>query len=348
MTFSGIQCEPDPVILENCQLKQQNARLLEELARLQDENRRLVELAETSPYKFGFDSIQGHREKDAVTNCLTGIPTFGVLLWLITMLSPLLTSRRRITIADQIVMTLMKLKLNLSNEVLAFLFGIGSATVSRTVGPCLQVMAGNLKFLIKWPSKMSVKKCLPGAFRGLYNNCRVIIDCSETFIVRSKNLLARALTYSNYKHHNTIKYLIGITPTGSISFVSKAWGGRTSDRVITENSGLYDLLRPGDQVLADRGFLIADDLAVRHCSLAIPAFTRGKKQLSRLEVEKSRKLARARIHVERAIRRVKVFKILSATMPISLLEYSNEILTVCCALTNLRPKLINPKSKKIK
>ena len=50
----------------------------------------------------------------------------------------------------------------------------------------------------------------------------VIIDCFEVFIDRPTNLMARAQTFSNYKHHNTAKILIGITPQGTISFVSEA------------------------------------------------------------------------------------------------------------------------------
>ena len=55
----------------------------------------------------------------------------------------------------------------------------------------------------------------------------------------------------------------------------------------------------GDVVLADRGFNIHDDLPVRGAKLEIPAFTKGKSQLSRAEVETSRRLAHVRIHVER-------------------------------------------------
>ena len=40
----------------------------------------------------------------------------------------------------------------------------------------------------------------------------VIIDCFEMFYVKPTNLLARAQTFSSYKHHNTVKVLIGITP----------------------------------------------------------------------------------------------------------------------------------------
>ena len=44
--------------------------------------------------------------------------------------------------------------------------------------------------------------------------------------------------------------------------------------------GFFNLTEPGDTVLADHGFTIADDLAVHGVKLEIPAFTRRKGQLS--------------------------------------------------------------------
>ena len=67
------------------------------------------------------------------------------------------------------------------------------------------------------------------------------------------------------------------------------------------NSGFLRLLDPGDVVLADRGFDIGDDIALHGGRLEIPAFTRGKKQLSMQEVEYSRRISKVRIHVERVI-----------------------------------------------
>jgi len=41
---------------------------------------------------------------------------------------------------------------------------------------------------------------------------RCVIDCSETFIDRPRDLKLQACTRYDYKQHNTVKYLIAITP----------------------------------------------------------------------------------------------------------------------------------------
>ena len=119
-----------------------------------------------------------------------------------------------------------------------------------------------MRKLIILPSKGSLRKHLPSCFKS-YKTCVCIIDCTEIFIERPLNLEARAMTWSNYKHTNTIKYLIGISPAGAVTFLSHGWGGRVSDKIITIESGFLDFLENGDFVLADRGFLIEDELAAR-------------------------------------------------------------------------------------
>lgn len=80
------------------------------------------------------------------------------------------------------------------------------------------------------------------------------------------------------------------------------------------NSGYLDTVEPGDLILADRGFPIEEDLILRGARLYIPPGARGAEQMTREKVHKTKKVANLRIHVERAINRLKWFKILSGTL----------------------------------
>ena len=83
--------------------------------------------------------------------------------------------------------------------------------------------------------------------------------------------------------------------------MSDCWSGRVSDKVLTQESGILDLLEPGDTILADHGFTIDEDVILHGAKLEIPALTWGKKQLSQEEVERSKQLSQVHIHVERCI-----------------------------------------------
>ncbi len=155
----------------------------------------------------------------------------------------------------------------------------------------MNILSRDLKQLIVRPDQEILRATLPECFKEKYIHTTYIIDCSEIFIERPSSLSARAETFSNYKHHNTVKFLVAVSPTGAIHFVSKCWGGHVSDRHLTINCGFMDKLTYGDLVLADRGFDISDDLALIGASLAIPPFTRGKAQLSQREVNSSRALS---------------------------------------------------------
>ena len=143
---------------------------------------------------------------------------------------------------DSFLLTLMKLRLNLNNYDLGFRFGICLSTVGRVFRKWIFVM--NLRLsatLVRWPSRDAIQRTMPFCFRVHYDlKVMAIIDCFELFIEKPSSLLAKACTWSQYKHYNTAKYLISITPQGVISFISRGWGGRASDQFITENSEFLD------------------------------------------------------------------------------------------------------------
>jgi len=205
-------------------------------------------------------------------------------------------------------------------------------------------MDTRLQDLIIWPVHDTLWKTMPECFQHSFGKkVAIIIDCFEIFIERPSNLRARVSTWSNYKHKNTVKILIGILPQGIVGFISAAWGGCVSDKYLTEHCGILRKLLPGDVVLADRGFDISESVGAMQAKLHIPAFTRGKSQLSALEVEETRKIANVRIHVERVIGAVRQkYTILQSTLPIHYLikrqgediPLIDRMVRVCCALTN--------------
>ncbi|EDV21055.1 uncharacterized protein TRIADDRAFT_7666, partial [Trichoplax adhaerens] len=157
---------------------------------------------------------------------------------------------------------------------------------------------------------------------------------------RPSNLSAKAQTWSSYRHSNTIKYLIGITPAGAVSFLSSGWGGKVSDNEITLRSGFLEKLNQNDVILADKGFLVKKELALRGAILKIPSCIRGKKQLPAREVDQSRELCHVRIHVERVIGRLKRFKLLQTTIPISQVQLLDHVMIAVAGIVNMNRSII--------
>jgi len=277
---------------------------------------------------------------------LTGLPNIVILKAIFEHVAATLPAEgnAKLSLFQQFTCTLMKLKLNCPEHLLAFLFSVSSTTISRVLLKWLVQMDIRLQDLIIWPERDCLQKTMPECFlQSFGKKVVVIIDCFKIFIERPSNLQARTSTWSNYKHKNTVKILIGILPQGIVGFISEAWGGRVSDKYLTEHCGILRKLLPGDVILADRGFDISESVGAMRATLHIPAFTRGKSQLSALEVEETRKIANVRIHVERVIGVVQQkYTILQSTLPIHYLmkrqgedvPLIDRMVRVCCALTN--------------
>lgn len=337
---------------KKCSVSCQSAMTAEDISDLEkDRERLMVEneklLKEKNPLDTGSLSQSSFEDNDEKVRFYTGLPSYAVLMVLFEFLGLRIKPHHRhsLSLFHQFLVVLMKLRLGYPDQELGYRFGVHQTTISRIFVRWISTMFVLLKPLIVWPDREELRMTLPLEFRKHYPRCVCIIDCFEVFCERPTDLMARAQTYSHYKGHNTVKFLIAITPQGTISFISQSWGGRTSDKHLTEHSGLLNKLTPGDLVLADRGFTVDETVGMYCAELATPAFTKGKKQLSRREVDMSRKLARLRIHVERVIGMLRQkYSLLSSTLPINFLMTSDgdpqyalvdKVVTVCCALCNM-------------
>ncbi|XP_061663160.1 uncharacterized protein LOC133493620 isoform X2 [Syngnathoides biaculeatus] len=287
------------------------------------------------------------KDNDKKVNYYTGLQSYKTLIAIFEYIEEFIPERththRSLSKFQKFILALMKLRHNFFEQDLAYRFDVSQATVSSTFLSVIHVMYIRLQRYIYWPEREDLRMSMPLEFRKYFSlKVRVIISCLEILIERPSDLKSRAQTWSSDKHHNTVKYLLGMTPQGSVSFISKGWGGRTSDKYITENCGLLKKLLPGDVVLAYRGFDTKQCLGFMCAEVKIPGFTKGRSQLPRLETERTRSIAHVRIHVERVMSLVRnKYTILSGTFPMGYLLSPNgstpavdKIVTVCCCLAN--------------
>ena len=106
---------------------------------------------------------------------------------------------------------------------------------------------------------------------------------------------------------------------------------------------MIDLLEYGDVVLADKGFpsfQTSIDKSGKNIMLVMPPLLQGKGEFSKEETEKTYNIARVRIHVERIMQRLSVFRILDK-IPKYLFSSVDDITQVCCVLVNLQQPIIS-------
>lgn len=235
----------------------------------------------------------------------------------------------------QLILILLRLRLGLDGADLAFRFGVSQSTVSRIWVTWLDFLDNRLRQVPTWLPPHLCDKYRPQAFADKgYNTVDGILDCTEIYIETPSSFRVQSETYSTYKKHNTAKGLIVCSPNGFVTFVSDLAPGRLSDKALTKACGVLDKFTPGRSVMADRGFTISEECKQRSLHLNIPPFMEGRPQLSEEDEQETRHIASVRIHVERVIRRVKNFRILSQIFPNSMSEQLNKVWHVCALLTN--------------
>ena len=94
---------------------------------------------------------------------------------------------------------------------------VSLATIARRFHEMLDMMDIRLKFLVQWPEREQLRKTMPMCFCAV-NGTKVvaIIDCYEIKIGKPSHLVAKAATWSQYKHSNTAKIFIGISHKESL------------------------------------------------------------------------------------------------------------------------------------
>lgn len=285
----------------------------------------------------------------------TGLPNYFVLETVMWLLAPHMDGLRNVKLSkfQQLLLTLMRLRLDLRNQDLAYRFGVKVGTVTRTVLRMVNIMSSTLvPTAVFWPSRAELRKNLPAALRASHPDCAVIVDCFTVSLEEPASAGAEsaqeatpprsAVTAPSY---GSLKYLIGVAPQGVVTFVSQGAPGCVSDKSLAESCGFLCKLLPGDVVLACRDLDIADSVAARGASFKIAGARKGEAQSRSPGPHGASEAVIVRRHVERLISVVKR-RYTMLTGPVespfstacertSNLSTFDKIVQVACALNNL-------------
>ena len=199
-------------------------------------------------------------------------------------------------------------------EDLAFRFQISAGHASKIITTFISFLSLELEPLIYWPTPDETLAYKHHHFTGLFNKCEGIGDCTEQNIQHSSNPNAQYQSYSSYKSNNTLKKLISCTKSGSI------YGGMCTDRYITEDTNIASKFTPGFTAMFDKGFNVQDLFLYNQVRCVLPPFVRSNRQFTRSEVYYGKRVARARIHIERVMGRLKEFRLLDNKLPITTID----------------------------
>ncbi|XP_070562180.1 uncharacterized protein [Ptychodera flava] len=213
---------------------------------------------------------------------------------------------RSLSPADELFLTLNRLRQAYLEKDLAHRFHISESTVSRIFSTWINIMYNKFSQLPIWPSKNFVHSKLPHVFSSIgYEDTFLIVDCTEIFIEHLVVLALQSITFSRYKNHNTAKGLVGILPHGPVAFISDLYAGSVSDKELTKKCGLVEKFSTlsGVHVMADKGFEVQELFDAVGVRVNHPPFLKGINQMTLKQETETRRIARLRIHVERAIER---------------------------------------------
>nr|XP_054929285.1 uncharacterized protein LOC129386077 isoform X2 [Dermacentor andersoni] len=168
---------------------------------------------------WGYAAIAGHSEKVAYCTGLPNKETFALVVCVYRTACP---SVETMSYEEQVLLVLMRLRLEIHLCFLADLFKISKNYVSIIFESALTTLVSELKGLVVWPDDVAFRAWQPKIFQcKRFRQVRAIIDSTEILLERARASTAQSTTWSKYKNFNSVKVLVGITPDGLISYISE-------------------------------------------------------------------------------------------------------------------------------
>lgn len=221
--------------------------------------------------------------------------------FIVDMLSNKLSVSRR-----DVALFFWKIKLDESFIVLGDGFGLSCNTANRIFFETVPKLAQSLEKLVVRPFEKEVFKNRLVGFWCNSGESTFIADCLEIEIEEPLNPVHQAMTWSEHKNCNTLKYLISFTPDGVINFISEGFGGNATNVTMIEDYA--NSLPNGTFIMVGRGFKQIDAMLCKNKStLILSSSVNLTTDCSKEDAIYSKKSGSLRIYRERVIANIREF-----------------------------------------
>jgi len=223
-------------------------------------------------------------------------------------------AKRRYALREQLLMTLVWLRLYLTCEAVGVLFAVDKSTVSRYTRPLLRLLQDQGQDTLGWPEEARALVDTADDARDVGDVDGVdgvaIIDATEQRVERSRDNATQKAHYSGKKKAHTRKTLIVVNERGRLRYVSPSVPGAIHDLTLLRQSGALEEIPPALSLMADSGFHgLHNDAPAR--SVALPYKGSKAHPLTPEQKLHNALLSRVRIVVENTLAEMKHFRILA-------------------------------------
>ena len=218
--------------------------------------------------------------------------------------------RFTLSMADQVLLTIVWLRQYPTYPVLGYLFGLDDRPAARTVARLLPLLAAAGLDSMRLPDPgPQHRQDLPQLLKNT-PGLLVLVDTFEQRAQRPADQAEQKEWYSGKKKCHTIKVQVAVEEaTGRIVDVADSVPGPTADITCFKESGLRERLPPGTGLMGDSAYQGLDKLHPE-------GYSPRKKPKGQLRPDEdrsyNREIARRRIKVEHSIGRLRRFQALTA------------------------------------
>ena len=212
---------------------------------------------------------------------------------------------------NQILLTLVWLRLYPIHEVLAYLFGVSDSTVSRTIARVLPLLEASGQDTMRLPDPGRKRRRSLDALLADTPALAVVIDTFEQRVQRPHDRQAADDHDSGKTKQHTLKSQVAVNEeTGQVVDIPESVVGPTADIKLLEQSGVLERLPEGVGAIGDLAYVGIDKLHPRGLGAAPRRKPRGKDRPPE-DVCYNRAFSKRRIVVEHTIGRMRRYQALT-------------------------------------